>query len=489
LTERYKRVELMQSDPAKLRETERLDWTQIAADAPGLSGNPASLEDDVRPPEFADDAIALRFSERYGDDLRYTALWGRWSKWDGSRWRRDDTLAVFDLIRKFCRLVSTRCSDEKLARRLASAETVYAVERLIRNDRRHAATVDQWDSDPMLLNTPAGTVDLGTGTLRAHRRDDYCTKIMAASPGLQCPRWKEFLKRVTASDDELREYVQRMLGYCLTGLTREHGLFFLYGSGANGKSVFVNTFAGLLGDYSATAPMEVFLASSFERHPTDLAGLQGARLVTAIEIEQGRRWAESKIKSLTGGDRISARFMRQDFFQYVPQFKLVIAGNHKPGLRSVEEAIRRRLHLIPFAVTIPPEERDLELPERLREEWGGILQWAIEGCLAWQRDGLCPPAIVRQATDEYLASEDVLGRWLEERCATGNSYKTRTAVLFDDYKTWCEGIGEDLGSMKIFSEAVARHGFEKVRIGSRQLHGFAGLALRAELSQAGYQTD
>jgi putative DNA primase/helicase len=181
--------------------------------------------------------------------------------------------------------------------------------------------------------------------------------------------------------------------------------------------------------------------------------------------------------------------MRQDFFRYVPQFKLVIAGNHKPGLRAVDEAIRRRLHLVPFTVTIPAEERDLELSERLREEWSGILQWAIEGCLAWKRDGLCRPAVVLEATEEYLAAEDVIGRWIEERCVTGKAFTVRTAVLFADYKRWCEGIGEDPGSMKTFSEAVAGRGFRKVRMGSRQLHGFAGLALRTELPQDGDQTD
>jgi putative DNA primase/helicase len=391
--------ELMQGD-VTLSEAERLDWTRTLSVTPELSDDPAPLGYDVTPPEYADDAIALRFSQRYGDDLRYTALWGRWRRWDGTRWRQDDTLVVFDLIRKYCRLVSAGCEDDKLSRRLTSAETVYAVERLIRADRRHAATVEQWDSDPLLLNTPAGTVDLRTGTLHAHRREDYCTKMTAASSGGPCPRWKEFLNRVTADNPELQDYLQRMFGYCLTGLTREHALFFLYGSGANGKSVFVNTFAGLLGDYSAIAPAEAFLASHFERHPTDLAGLRGARLVTAIETEQGRRWAEAKIKSITGGDPVTARFMRQDFFQYVPQFKLVIAGNHKPGLRSVDEAIRRRLHLIPFTVTIPPEERDLELPDRLREEWGGILQLAIEGCNArgCARQQLC----ARQRTSTWL---------------------------------------------------------------------------------------
>ena len=175
-----------------------------------------------------------------------------------------------------------------------------------------------------------------------------------------------------------------MCGYALTGITREHALFFLYGTGANGKSVFLNTVSGIMADYATTAPIETFIASRDERHPTDIAGLQGARLVTAFETEDGRRWAESKLKALTGGDRVAARFMRQDFFEFVPQFKLLIAGNHKPRLRAVDEAMRRRFNLVPFTVTIPEPERDKDLAEKLRDEWPGILRWMVERCLAWQ---------------------------------------------------------------------------------------------------------
>ena len=233
------------------------------------------------------------------------------------------------------------------------------------------------------MNTPAGIVDLRTGDSRPHRREDYCTKITAVAPGGDCPRWHEFLERITDGDNELQHYLRRAVGYGLTGLTQEQVFFFLYGTGANGKSVFLNTVSRLVGDYHATAPMEAFTASHTDRHPTELAGLRGARLVTAVETEEGRRWNESRIKVLTGGDPIAARFMRQDFFTFVPQFKLLVVGNHKPGLRNVDEAIRRRLHLVPFTVTIPPEERDEQLSEKLKEEWPGILGWAIEGAAEW----------------------------------------------------------------------------------------------------------
>jgi putative DNA primase/helicase len=204
--------------------------------------------------------------------------------------------------------------------------------------------------------------------------------------------------------------------------------------------------------------------------------LQDARLVTAIETEEGRRWAESKIKTLTGGDKISARFMRQDFFEYVPQFKLLIAGNHKPGLRAVDEAIRRRFHLIPFGVTIPKNERDETLTERLRDEWSGILQWAIEGCLAWQQEGLNPPEAVTAATAAYLESQDAIAAWIEECCIRDpNAWASRKA-LFESWTEWATGAGEYVGNRPRFLEAIEKHGFtaKRQRTGDR---GFAGFRI------------
>jgi putative DNA primase/helicase len=432
-----------------------------------------------RPAEYADDALARRFTEQYGNDLRYTAAWGRWSLWNGTCWLPDESLYVIDLARAVCR---TAASAEKpqAALRIASAQTIAAVERLARADRRHAATVDQWDSDPWLLNTPGGVVDLRSGIVRAAERKNYMTKITAVAPGGECRLFRSFLSRITAGNEELQRYLQRMCGYILTGVTREEAMFFLYGTGANGKSKFLGAIAGLMGDYAKPAPIETFIASKNEHHPTDLAGLRGARLVTAIETEDGRRWAESKIKALTGGDPISARFMRQDFFEYVPQFKLIIAGNHKPGLRSVDEAVRRRFNLLPFTVTIPPSERDLELGEKLRAEWGGILQWMIEGCLAWESEGLQAPKAVSDATKDYLASEDVLARWIEDRCDVNGKHWTPATALFTDFRAWCEPNQEYAGSQKSFSQNLESHGFAPKP--TRKAKGFIGIGLVTDVT-------
>ncbi len=425
-----------------------------------------------------EDALALAFTRRYHRDWRYVAAWGRWLVWDGNRWRTEDTLAATDLIRSVCRHAAVRADSPKVAAKLASSSTVGGVERLARADRRHAATTEEWDADPWLLNTPGGVVDLKTGRQRPHDRADRMTKITTATPGGDCPTWRRFLGEVTGGDVELQTYLQRMVGYALTGSTQEHALFFLYGTGANGKSVFVNTLATILGDYATNAPMDTFMETRTDRHPTDMAGLRGARFVASIETEQGRRWAESKLKNLTGGDKISARFMRQDFFEFFPQFKLFVAGNHKPAIRNIDEAMKRRLHLIPFTITVPPERRDKHLQQKLLAERDGILAWAVQGCLDWQRLGrLDPPQRVVEATEEYFEAEDALGRWLDERCVREPNAKSLTAELFNDWKQWAEAAGEFVGSQRRFSDLLITRGLEKWRNGGG-VRGFRGVGLK-----------
>ncbi|MDZ7711023.1 MAG: phage/plasmid primase, P4 family [Roseovarius sp.] len=218
-----------------------------------------------------------------------------------------------------------------------------------------------------------------------------------------------------------------------------------------------------------------------------MAGLRGARVVTSIETEQGSRWAESKLKALTGGDKITARFMRQDFFEFIPQFKLLIVGNHKPSIRNVDEAMKRRLHMVPFTVTIPAAKRDKRLPDRLLAERNGILAWALQGCLEWQKQGLRPPPAVMAATEDYFEAEDALGRWLEECCETGPSYWAGSTELFNSWKAWAEANGEYAGSMKRLSETLSTRGFEKFK--TTTTRGFRGIGLRdnkADLFEGDY---
>ncbi|HEX3861071.1 MAG TPA: phage/plasmid primase, P4 family [Stellaceae bacterium] len=424
-------------------------------------------------PEFSDDALALEFSGRHAHELRFCSQWGTWLLWDGARWKFEKTLKTFDMARAVAREFANACNDPDDKPKIASAGKVAAIERLARSDRRHAADVDLWDSDPWLLNTPAGIIELRTGRTLPHDPDRYITKITAVAPSAGCPLWLKFLGEITGGDADLQAFLQRIAGYALTGSTREHALFFFYGTGGNGKGVFLNTLSAILADYAAVAPMESFIATQGERHPTDLAGLRGARFVSSQETEEGRRWAESKIKALTGGDPITARFMRQDFFTYQPAFKLVIAGNHKPGLRGVDEAIRRRFNLVPFTVTIANPDRDL--PDKLKEEWPGILKWMIEGCLGWQRNGLSAPASVRDATDAYLGEEDAIARWVEDCCVTGPSQWESSALLWPNWQDWATKANERVGSRRTFGMALESHGYSPEK--SQDIRGFRGLAL------------
>jgi putative DNA primase/helicase len=428
-------------------------------------------------PHLSEEAIALAFADRHADELRYVAKWGLWLIWDGSCWRHDHTRKVFTLARALCREVANEANKPGERRRIASAKTRAAVVALAGEDKRLAATVEQWDVDPWLLNTPDGVVDLRTGKLREHRLEDFMTKMTAVSPSGKCPQWLNFLQRITGGDMKLQKYLQRVAGYCLTGVTSEQELYFFYGAGCNGKSVFIVTLSNIWADYHKASSIETFTVSKTDRHPTELAGLMGARLVTSSETEEGRRWSESRIKDLTGGDKIEARFMRQDFFSFYPQFKLLFHGNHMPALRTVNKAITRRFNRVPFTVTIPDEEVNPNLTEELKAEWRGILQWAVEGCREWQRIGLSPPKVVTDATQEYLAGQDLIGAWIDDSCELGGNFWESATSLFDSWKIWAEEREEWVGSVKWFSDKLEDTGkFRKER--KNIARGFIGLRLR-----------
>ena len=409
----------------------------------------------------SDDALAQAFTAHHGGDLLHVQTWGRWLIWDETRWRIDETGQVLDFARAVCRAKAVYCTTPNGAKAVASAKTVRAVESLARTDRQHAVTADLFDADPWTLNTPGGVVDLREGAIRPHRRDDYMTRTAAVTPGGECPAWHAFLDRVTGGDAELQAYLQRWAGYMLTGSTREHALAFLHGLGGNGKTVFLNTIKRLAGGYAKTASMDVFTASPHDRHPTELADLRGARLVVVSEVDEGKRWAEAKIKSLTGGDPISARFMRQDLFEFTPQFKLMIAGNHKPHLRNVDAAMKRRFHLIPFEVTIPDAEKDTELEAKLEAELPGIMAWAVAGAVAWAKGGLQAPERVRQATEEYMQAEDSTAQWMEDACHVAPDASARSSDLYQSWKKWAEAAGEAPGTQKTFTETLLGRGFSK----------------------------
>jgi putative DNA primase/helicase len=429
-------------------------------------------------PEYSDFALADQFAARHGAIFRHVTNRNDWYFYDGKVWTPDEKLNRYTFARELCSQLARECPEDTVKKALTHANTVADVIKVVGYDASMKALINEFDRDPMLLNTQDGVVDLRNGSIRPHRYEDYLSQITSCGVGDACPVWIEFLKRITCGDEQLQAYLRRIFGYALTGSTKEHALFFLYGGGANGKSVFIGVLAGILNTYHRTAAMQTFIVSSSDQHPTDLAGLVGSRAVTASETERGRTWDENKIKTITGGDEVSARFMRGDFFEYGPQYKIFVAGNNKPKLKSTDEAIRRRFNLIPFLATIPKEERDLNLSERLKAEYPGILKWAIEGCLEWQRIGLDPPLVVRAATDEYIKSQNVVNNWIEERCNTGHGVKALSNDLYADFKSWVHQCGEESLKQADFNKALEELGYSNRKTNTGRV--WNGLKLRSD---------
>jgi len=415
---------------------------------------------------ITEDAVASRFVDLFADKLRYCHSTGAWFEWNGVVWRRNETKLAFNWARVLARELSENASPKEM-KAAQKASFARAVEAFCQADRVFAVTIDNWDRDPFKLGTPGGTVDLKTGLLSPADRDDGITKLTAVAPAetAHCPLWLKFLSESTGNDVGLIRYLQQWCGYALTGDTREHALVFVYGGGGNGKSVFLNTMSGIASQYAVVAPMDTFTASRDGRHPTDLAMLRGARLVIASETEEGKAWAEARIKQVTGGDEISARFMRQDFFTFKPQFKLTIVGNHKPVLQNVDEAARRRFNIIPF--TLKPEKPDRQLEAKLRDEWPGIFRWVIDGCLDWQAHGLIRPESIVTATNEYFEEQDLFGQWLEECCDVerNNPHKWENAtVLLESWRAYAESAGEKPATTRSMSNTLVSRGFSKKRV-------------------------
>ncbi len=423
-----------------------------------------------------EDALALEFSRRH-PHWRYTAEWARWHHYGAERalWVHDSRLRHLSLVREIVRGIAPE--------RLHRAAAVAGIASLARSNPGVSMSADEWDSSIWLLGTPGAVIDLRTGEAVPDPMAAHCTmqaSCPAAPPGTPAPIWQRFLERITRHDPELIGYLQRIAGYGLCGSDREQCLFFAYGPGGNGKGVFMNTLTAIAGSYGHVASGDLLLAAAGERHPTDMASLRGRRFVTASELRPGARWDEQRLKSLTGGDPITARFMRCDEFTFRPQFTLMISGNHRPSFAGVDEAIRRRLRLIPFAQCIPEAERDPDLPEKLCAEYPAILRWMIDGCIAWQRDGLTTPASVREASAQYLESEDALGQFITDCIQVfvpSMRIHTSRADLFASWERWIASNGGPAWSARAFYAALEERGVEPgVREGMR---GFRNIALRS----------
>ena len=465
------------------KQVDEFEAIDYADDDFGLVATPGET-----PVEYSDIALAQRVARLHVSDIRYVVGGMGWVAWDGHKWAKDKANRHMTLVRKVCAQASAEAlvriegaKGERIAQRVASYNVIANVAKLAAVEPTMQVTVEQLDADIYHLNTKSGMVDLKTGVLLPHDRSRMATKCTAVEVDFSkpAPQWQAFLNEACNGDAELIGYLQRLAGYSATGSTKEHVLAFAHGSGGNGKGTFLGAIGSVLGDYATVASADVFLASSNQRHPTELASLMGARLVHAQEIDPSRKWDEAKVKSLTGGDKISARFMRQDLFEFSPQFTLIIAGNTKPEITNVDDAMRRRMHLIPFETK--PAKKDVDLPDKLKEEYPAILAWVIEGAKMWLERGLDAPKVVVDATEEYLAGEDALARWVAERCVYGPDNEMATGDAFDDFRTWCkdnnEVKGKDWSQRKFISE-MRTHGYEPTKDrATRTKRVFRGLEL------------
>jgi putative DNA primase/helicase len=396
---------------------------------------------------------AQRFASRFGAKVLNTPGRG-WLVYDGKRWREDDVGQVVELAKRTARLIANESahlpSDTARAERSAFAQQSLSkgsLDRMLDLAKSLLAVEDaRLDADPWLFNVENGTIDLRTGRREKHDPRDLLTKIapVDADRDAKCPLFKKFLKRVTGDNADLRTFIQKAVGYSLTGDMSEQVFFFVHGrSGNNGKSTLVNLIRDMLGDYGLHTQTETLLVKQYDNNiPADLARLAGARMVTAVEANVNRHLDEAKIKGITGGEPITARFMRQNFFQFVPEFKLWFVANDRPRVRGTDQAFWRRVRVIPFTVEIPLAERDLDLPTKLRAEWPGILAWAVRGCLKWQREGLASPDVVASATEGWQQQMDHLQNFIAEEVEIAPGFKTPASRLFDRYQKWCVQHGE-----------------------------------------------
>jgi P4 family phage/plasmid primase-like protien len=426
-----------------------------------------------------------RLAAHHGEDLRFCYPWGRWLVWDGRRWSIDNSGEVHRrakrTVKEIYREAAGAADDETrkaLAKHAMRSEAENRIQAMISLAKSEVPVQpEELDSDPWLLNVSNGTLDLRSGDVLEHSREDLITKLAPVEydHAASAPTWSAVLERAMPSEP-VREFFKKLCGRAFSGDVSEHVLPVLYGTGANGKSTILNALLEAAGEYGMQAVPDLLIAKR-DNHPTEVADLFGMRFVASIEVEDGRRLAESLVKTLTGGDKVRARKMRQDFWEFAPTHKVFMAVNHKPQVRGNDNAIWRRIRLVPFSETIPPQQQDKKLPEKLRAELPGILRWAVEGCLEWQREGLKAPEEVRRATGKYRSEMDVIGAFLKDCCEEDAEHSVAAKDLYTRYKTWCEENGEAPEKQRTFGSKLSERGYERYRGGASGGHRWRGLTL------------
>ena len=414
---------------------------------------------------------AQRLVHRHGRDIRFVSAWD-WMSWDGMRWRKDD---IGEVERRAKETVlsmyqgtggiqddEARKNFLKFVRKSESRQSLKAMVDLAQSEFEVVDRPSEFDGHPWLLNVSNGTLDLQKGELRPHKRKDLITRLTPVewNPQADCPLFLISLDQIFNGNKRLVRFVQKLVEYSLTGLTTEQILIILWGTGANGKSTLVEVLSALVGEYAAKTPTSTFLLKRNDSIPNDLAALQGVRFAYASEVEEGRRLSESLVKDVTGGEKIRARFLHREWFEFQPEFKLWLSTNHKPIIKGTDHAIWRRIRLVPFQVTFARDKQDRQLATKLKAELPGILKWAVEGCLAWQQEGLEPPKEVVQATDGYREEMDTLADFLRERTNADPAGGISAKALYKAYCTWCEENGERAQTQKALGMRLDERGYD-----------------------------
>jgi len=438
--------------------------------------------------QFTDSTNAMRLVKEHGQDIRYNAAWKKWVVWNGKYWEMDEggvlihekglemVRNIYDELKKTADyrermdIEKAAMMSESVRRRKAFVEAATWVSAL-------RVKTDELDPNPWLLNVKNGTVDIRSGEFREHRQEDMITKIANVDydPAADCPMWKKFVREIMDYKADIIKFVQTAAGWSLSGDISEQTMFILYGTGANGKSTFLNTIMYLLGDYAIATPTETFMKKSGDNYSNDVARLRGTRFVTTTEVEQGRRLSEPLIKKITGNDEMTARFLYGEFFNFKPTFKIFMATNHKPVIKGTDHGIWRRIKLIPFTERIPEEKQDKHLELKLREEASGILNWLLEGMANWKQERLKTPKAVLFATDEYRGEMDVIGNFIKEKCGQKKEMTIAIKKLYKAYSDWCEENNEHAVSDRFFTLRLKEMGFEQGRTSAERFWVGIGL--------------
>ena len=468
---------------------------EVIEQAPVTVSSPVTKTADgaiVRGTQLTDMGNAERFVLQHGENVRYCHAWGCWLRWDGKRWKPDKTGRVIQLAKKTVRSIygeikgrSLEESTDDIVNHAKNSEKVARLKAMIelaKSEPGIAIEPGEMDLNPYLFNTQSGTIDLETGEVREHRREDILTKCAPVEfdERATCPEWLKFLDRIMDGDHELIAYLQRAWGSLLLGKNPDQKLFLTYGRGANGKSTALETIRSILGpEYAKQTDFTTFLAKNAANDGPrdDIARLAGARFVVANEAEEGRRLSTTVIKQITGGDMVCSRLLYNQLFEYRPGFKIWLSANHKPIITQTDEGIWRRIELIPFSVHIPKEEQNPNLVAELSEERTGILKWLYSGCLDWMANGLRTPDKVSATTAAYRAESDPIGKFLEEACHIRGGVRTPSSVLLTAYNTWAAENNEPQVSAQLFGRQLKERGFESKR-GTGGSNGWLGIQMK-----------